>query len=709
MNGERMRTMAVTVLLVLLAVGAGAPRAAGFGTVEGKLGQKSEHEKITRAALHCPGGGSSDGSCFEPLALDRLAGTNKGLGDVGAVGEPDKHELLNSAAHCDDADFLATPGYPQSRREATDALFHCIAHLGDEFSAAVQAADEVVSGDPPTISAWNTSIAGLDACFGRAKCSVIHHFGKALHGVQDFHSHSNWNDRWDPNRDVGVKNPPGLDRQGAAPFLNLRWPRRPSVPPNLATGCWPDWKCRLFGRITHGTLNKDKGTIKPVSGAASDAKTPRGKLYDSGNFKAAVRGAIDETKVQWGALRGAIIHDYGRTRGALMICAITHDDPVNDCQGRSVAIVVDSSGSNEWTDPSNLRIAAAAAFNSSLVSQADVARTGLGVADRSAVISFSSSASVLSPLGDPDAASFTGIGAFGGTCIACGVSAAHSLLAAEAGGSAPFSKSGIVVLTDGEDEDVSAIIDAIRAAASVGIRTSIGFLSPPPNPIVPRAGHGPASLLEEAAFEPDPDLVAAVQDSGGVAATIASAEAQGSFVEVALANGLTAVDDPNGNDDGGALAAGVQVRGRIDPPGDTDTWTYLVSRGQPVRIALVGPDTTMLVRDARTGRRIDRAKVGSSGSAGVVVGGARQRSLEIVVSAGRGQTSEYQLGVTPVDPAQAAKYAKAAKKRRCRRAKAAKRTAQRALTRAKRHHSRSVRRKAARVRHLKRKVRKVCS
>ena len=86
-------SLVLTSYLVLV-----ASPAAGFGTIDGG-GQHREHERITRAAMACPG----DGDCFQPRSLDQLAGHGKGF---GAVGSPDLTEVSNPAAHCDDADFL---------------------------------------------------------------------------------------------------------------------------------------------------------------------------------------------------------------------------------------------------------------------------------------------------------------------------------------------------------------------------------------------------------------------------------------------------------------------------------------------------------------------------------------------------------------------------------------------------------------------------
>src|SRR5688572_22242725 len=85
--------------LVVLLCGADAR---GFGTISlPGSGQNAEHERITRAALACPGGAPSDGTCFEPASLGELAGRP---GTFGGVGAPDRDEITNPDAHCDDAD-----------------------------------------------------------------------------------------------------------------------------------------------------------------------------------------------------------------------------------------------------------------------------------------------------------------------------------------------------------------------------------------------------------------------------------------------------------------------------------------------------------------------------------------------------------------------------------------------------------------------------
>src|SRR3954465_13938971 len=99
---------ALPVLLLAGSTLVRPPAGHAFGTIN-SFGQRSEHERITRAALACPPGTKSDGSCFEPRSLDQLAGH---AGTFGGVGSPDLDEFFGVFPHCDDADFFNTPGYP---------------------------------------------------------------------------------------------------------------------------------------------------------------------------------------------------------------------------------------------------------------------------------------------------------------------------------------------------------------------------------------------------------------------------------------------------------------------------------------------------------------------------------------------------------------------------------------------------------------------
>lgn len=335
-------TLLASLIVAGLLVSLPGPPAA-FGTIDA-AGQHREHERITRAALACPRDTGPDGDCFEPRSADQLAGDGKRF---GAVGAPDLTEVSDPAAHCDDADFLAG-AYPQSRDAATTALLACVDHLRLRFREAVEGAAGLLDDDGRIIGAevlLDTDCVPGAATERRAKCRVLEGFGRALHGAQDFYSHSNWADVADPAAPMGAGNPPGLDRSAPSPILDLRGNGSPDVPPDLTTGCFVP-RDRVPGvgvcerRITHAALNKDNGLVDPATGGTSGPTTPRGQV--AGNFAAAVAGAMIETRHQWQEVRAGLVLAYGPEKASLMACAVTHDDPLDDCRarsGRTVAVI----------------------------------------------------------------------------------------------------------------------------------------------------------------------------------------------------------------------------------------------------------------------------------------------------------------------------------------------------------------------------------
>ena len=332
-----MRRRRLTALLALLLVAwiASTPgTAAAFGTIEGG-GQHREHERITRAALACAGDAASEPDCFEPGSVNYLAGHDR---EFGAVGAPDSDEVAIPAAHCDDADYLAG-SYPRSRDTATTSLLNCVDHLRKRFDEAVDSAQGLLDDEGQVIAAevsLDPECNSLERNEDRAKCASIEGFGRVLHGTQDFYSHSNWADQADPARPIADDNPPGLNLPGPSPVFDLRSQAEPSPPADLSTGCYvlqdrvPGvGACEL--RVTHAALNKDRGLIDPATGQATDPTTPRGMVGD--NFAKAVSGAIAESRRQWRDFGSELIERYGRDKGERMICALTRDDPVNDCRG----------------------------------------------------------------------------------------------------------------------------------------------------------------------------------------------------------------------------------------------------------------------------------------------------------------------------------------------------------------------------------------
>ncbi|MEV6956259.1 CinY protein [Streptomyces sp. NPDC051183] len=304
-----------------------------FGTIN-TFGQNAEHERITRAALACAPGTTpgTAGTCFQPASIRQLAGAN---GTTGAIGAPDMDQVFTEAAHCDGADYLNAAGYPRTRAQATSVLLACIAHLKTEFNRGVEKADALVDG-AGTVNGSETDLSS-DCTFvlgvaGRGKCNAIEGFGRALHGTEDFYSHSNWADQGDSRSAIGINNPPGLARTGPAPFLQMAAtaPSASAIPGDLTTGCFSlnPWGCGK--RITHSVLNKDNGMINAATGEATYPTTSRGLI--GGNFNAAVQAAIADTRSQWDGFRSSLTARYGTVRGQRIACAMTQDDPVRDCR-----------------------------------------------------------------------------------------------------------------------------------------------------------------------------------------------------------------------------------------------------------------------------------------------------------------------------------------------------------------------------------------
>jgi hypothetical protein len=308
-----------------------AQPALAFGTVRG-LGQNAEHERITRHALGC-GLIGGDANCFQDKTLKELAG---GDNDFGAIGIPDRGELVTkNKAHCDSGDYLDIPDYPHSKSEAQGALEACRAWMVEKLNAAVDDAGALVDGDGLLrADQLKTPCLFVGQMKGRAKCNVIEDLGILLHTSEDFYSHTNWVDVADGTQPIGPENPPGLGKTGRAPWLDLRHDN--PFPAGLISGCFekpPEKSHCNYGpqdslhRVKHAVVNKDTGTIDPL---VLGGTTARGGHDD--NFAHAIAAAIDDTADKWLTFRQRLTQAYGAKTGALMACAISHDDPMADCR-----------------------------------------------------------------------------------------------------------------------------------------------------------------------------------------------------------------------------------------------------------------------------------------------------------------------------------------------------------------------------------------
>ncbi len=300
-----------------------ATEAYAFGTIN-MAGQNAEHEKITRAALGELG----------PKTLDELAGKKGTFGAVGAPDRPGRGLLADSAAHCDNGDYLDVKSYPQSKAEAQAKLETCRDAMFANFDRALAAAGELAELDPA-----KTALNCLfDAKTGSAKCRVLDALGLVFHASQDFYSHTNWVDKAGPTP-VGAENPPELAQSGLAPWIDPG--ADAEFPDGLISGCFvskPESAFCNYGgvgpiasknRVKHSALNKDTGPIGPT-GATGKGTSARGK--HSGNFERAVAAAIADTRAKWDLFKARVTETYGPTESSRIICAL-ETDAAGDCAG----------------------------------------------------------------------------------------------------------------------------------------------------------------------------------------------------------------------------------------------------------------------------------------------------------------------------------------------------------------------------------------
>lgn len=263
--------------------------------------------------------------------------------------------------------------------------------------------------------------------------------------------------------------------------------------------------------------------------------------------------------------------------------------------GRKIGLVIDSSGSNYYTDPSNLRIVAAKEFNSHLVTKDQAGPNGQS--DLVTVIDFDSYAVVLSPLGDPANATFKGIDSVGGTYIADGVRTAIDELTKNKSGSTAH-RTGIVVLTDGQDFSIDELVDQLTRARNESIRVAFGFLSPD------------YQTGEEG-------LLAAILKTGGIYSIMTTAEAQKNFVNLVIAHGLTDVDNTGSANGTTVLYPGLSIAGNVSAASGPKTYTYSAQAGEKLNFsvsAISGQKLDLTLRDAKSNKDLNSTATDSRGN-----------------------------------------------------------------------------------------------
>ncbi|KAJ9654713.1 hypothetical protein H2198_006303 [Neophaeococcomyces mojaviensis] len=301
--------------------------------------------------------------------------------------------------------------------------------------------------------------------------------------------------------------------------------------------------------------------------------------------------------------------------------------------GRKVGLVIDSSGSMSDNDPNDLRLVAAKALNDALISRSEV--TSNQTADLVTAVRFSSSSSVLYPLGDPSGANsiIDSITPGGNTAIGTGIQAAIQQLTAPSN-DPTANRTGIIVFTDGQDNPESGkalTISETQRAASLGIRVSFGFLTP-------------------TSENQDIAILRAILQSGGVYATIDTASAQQAFVALVLANGLTGLDAPGANATS-TLLPGISTAKFLQT--GTNTFTYAAKAGETLKITVEALDPIALMitlRDVSANTNIVSNTTNSKGVAVVDYTAQSAMNLEVVVSPTNASTGIFSVGLNSSIP-----------------------------------------------------------
>ena len=349
----------------------------------------AEHERITRMAIACnsafvrqttlpagvtwqdlclqsrpPGDGAPNGTntgenfrlSQEERSLRMLAGAKSYLGGVGAPDSIKGALFSKDGAHCDNADawLVDAPwpgGYPRSLNDRNQGLRDCLSNLQRYVGTAVDKAGSLVTADG-MVSTANTDLTRdcyveYDPVYSgddepNAKCASLIAFGRALHIVEDFFSHSNWVDV-NPTT-PGASQPPGLFTPPTVLPEALGYPRSAEQidafidGTEVITGAYPSDS--NVSRIYHDYgLTKDAGVGKidwtdALIPAGKAGKTGRGTVAvgdGTDNFQRAVTGATHAAARLWVDFYSAIITRYGDDRGTRIWRALRETTPWTRC------------------------------------------------------------------------------------------------------------------------------------------------------------------------------------------------------------------------------------------------------------------------------------------------------------------------------------------------------------------------------------------
>lgn len=240
------------------------------------------------------------------------------------------------------------------------------------------------------------------------------------------------------------------------------------------------------------------------------------------------------------------------------------------------------------------------------------------------MIDFDDTSKVAYPLGDPGNAAFDTINAFGGTFISGGVDLGLAELQRD--GSPLGNRTGMIVLTDGEDAYLETLILSLNNATALGVRISFGFLQTPGSPVTPPAG-----------------LVSAILATGGTFSTIDSAAAQQYFIDLIIANGPTPVDvgggatGPNGET---SILPGLAVAHKLAR--DPGVYTYNAVAGERLNFTVqsLTNQSLAVALSGHGGADLLTATEGPSWIANVLFTPASDTALKLTVGLAANGTGE---------------------------------------------------------------------
>jgi hypothetical protein len=280
-------------------------------------------------------------------------------------------------------------------------------------------------------------------------------------------------------------------------------------------------------------------------------------------------------------------------------------------------------------------VQAAIDFSEKLVTQEEAGSDGKP--DNVTVIDFDDSPRLIYPMGDPAQASFAGIDSSGETNIGSGIALAIDEIIADQETNDFEHRAGIVLLTDGQDGNPANQLTQLQRAASLGIRVSIGFLSPPPNPVTSKR-----SVKKRQSTS---DLQLAIVQTGGTFGTIDSADAQKTFIDSVLAHGVTGIDAAGVNS---VLKANVTITDHL-VNATKRRYVYSGGIGEQVNFTVTSQTDTLNVtlHDVRGNKDIGSSSTAGSGGRAVISFAFNDRKdVELIIRDGNVPPSDTDIVFT---------------------------------------------------------------